>query len=233
MPYGNLTLEELARHLGLDARELLRWAERGRLPGLMVGGKWRFNRAQMLDWAQAELHRFSAEELRNLERAMSSGADDRLIGNLLPPDGVDMLLPARSATSVLRELVKLAEKTGLLWDPDALLDALQQREELRSTALAGGLALPHPRRPLEHAYAEPFICVARVPAGVPFSAPDGRMTDVFVLVCCQDERQHLNALARVTRMFHKTPLADQLRSTTDRADAVALLLEAEAASERG
>jgi PTS system nitrogen regulatory IIA component len=228
VPFGTLTLPELARHLGIDARELQRWAEKGKLPGRMVGGAWRFNEAEMLDWAQSELQNLDEKHIRELEQSMTAGSRDLLISPLLPLDGVEMNLPARSRDSVLRELTQLATRTGMLYDGPGLLAALQQREELCSTALPKGLAIPHPRRPLEsYAMAEPFICVARVPAGVPFSAPDGRLTDLFVLVVAGDERQHLGILARLALMFTTTKLADELRDTIDRDTAIASLISAE------
>lgn len=226
MPFGNMSLPELAKHLGIDARELQRWAEKGRLPGMMVGGQWRFNKAEMLDWVQSELHNLDQRHLRELEKVMS-GSEDRIISRMLPPLGVEMNLPARSRDSLLRELVALADRTGLLYDREGLLAALQEREELCSTALPKGLAIPHPRRPLPYAFAEPLICVARVPSGLPFSAPDGRLTDLFVLVCCLDERSHLSCLARLAMMFSNTNLADELRDTDDRTSALARLISAE------
>lgn len=227
MPFRNLTIEELARHIGMDAREVRRLADRGQLPGQLVGGQWRFNQAAMLDWLQREMHGLGDEHLRNLERAMSDDPDrSPLLGELIPTDAVEIFLPARSRASVLRELVNLVDRTGMLYDGDALHAALAEREELCSTGLAGGFAFPHPRRPLPFATAEPLVCVARVPAGIPFGAPDGRITDLFILVCAHDERRHLQILARLGLLF-SNELADRLRAAVDNAAALEALLEVE------
>lgn len=229
MPYRNMTLDELARHLGLDARLVRKWAERGTLPGTMVGGEWRFNRAQMLDWLQRDIHSLDHEHVRNLERAMSAGSSECLVSELIPAEGINMNLPARSRSSVLRELVGLAERTGLVYDAQGLLESVQERENLSSTALPKGFAIPHPRRPMPYATAEPLICLARVPAGIAFGAPDGKLTDLFVFVCSHDERQHLCVLARLALMF-TTDLPDELRATEDAEAALKLLLAREAAT---
>ncbi|MBW7907267.1 MAG: PTS sugar transporter subunit IIA [Phycisphaerae bacterium] len=226
MPYRNMNIAELARHIGMDAREVKRLAEKGVLPGQMVGGEWRFNRAQMLDWLQRELHSLRPEQIRNLERAMSDVEDEALFGRLLGPEAVNMNLPARSRTSVLHELVALAEHTGMLYDKPALVRALEEREALGSTALAGGYAFPHPRRPMPYATAEPLACLARVPGGIPFGAPDGGLTYVFVLVCSHDERQHLQTLARLALLFGSA-LPQQLRDMDDALEVVALVIATE------
>ena len=226
MPYRNMTIDELARHIGMDARELRKMADKGNLPGNRVGGQWRFNRAQMLDWLQREMHTLDEQNLRNLERAMSDGGDQSVISDLLAAEAVDMNLPARSKASVLRELVSLAEQTGLVYDPKAIVKALEQRETLCSTGLPGGIAFPHPRRPLPYATAEPLICLARVPAGLPHGAPDGRLTYIFVLVCSHDERQHLHVLARLALIFN-SDLPQALRNTESAEEALDLILQTE------
>lgn len=223
-----MTLEELARHIGMDARMVRKWADKGKLPGQMVGGEWRFNRAQMLDWLQREMHTLDEVHLRNLERAMRDPDSDRLIGAYLPLEGIELNLAAKSRASVLRELVRLAERTRLVYDAAAIVDSLKEREALAPTALPRGIAFPHPRRPLPYAAAEPLVCLARIPGGIPFGAPDGRLTDLFVLVCATDERQHLGLLARLAMMF-STNLPDDLRRAELPAEALQLMLETEAA----
>ncbi len=227
MPYRNMTLAELAKHIGMDARELKRLADKGVLPGRLIGGEWRFNRFQMLDWLQREMHNLDEKHIRNLDRAMSTSDEETIISDLLATEAVDMSLPAKSRPSVLRELVNLAERTGLLYDRLELLEALEDRESLAPTALPGGLAFPHPRRPLPYATAESMICLARVPHGVPFGGPDRRLTDLFVMVCCHDERQHLLTLARLALVFNNTPLAEELRAVENDEQAVECMIAAE------
>lgn len=229
MPYRNMTLDDLARHIGMDAREVRRMAERGDLPGQMIGGRWRFNRMQMLDWLQTRMHTLDPQQIQRLENAMADGGDDELISRLIAPEGIELNLPARSKASVLRELINLAERTGQVLNRAALVQALEEREILGATALPGGLALPHPRRPLPEATTEPLICLARVPAGVPFGAPDGGLTDLFVLLLNHDDRAHLMCLARLSLLFGHSPLADALRAAGSRDEALETFVQADRA----
>ena len=226
MPYRNMTLAEIAKHIGMDAREVKRLADRGVLPGRLIGGQWRFNRIQMLDWLQREMHTLDRRHIQNLDRAMSRTDDETIVSNLLATEAIDMELPARSRPSVLRELVSLAERSGLVHHRAEIIDALEQREALVSTALPGGIAFPHPRRPLAYATAEPLLCLARVPAGIPYGAPDGRLTDLFVLVCCHNERQHLLALARLALLFNSA-LPQTLREVDNAEEALHAVLDTE------
>lgn len=226
MPYSNMSLQEIARHIGMDAREVKKLADKGVLPGRLIGGEWRFNRMQMLEWLQKDMHTLDRRHIQNLDRAMSKDEREAVISALLATEGVDLKLPARSKPSVIRELVRLAERTGMVYDADGLIAALDEREAIAPTALPQGLAFPHPRHPMPYATAEPMLCLARVPGGIAYGAPDGRMTDLFVLVCCHDERQHLLALARLAQIFH-SDLPDAIREAEDAEDALEMILEAE------
>ena len=111
----------------------------------------------------------------------------------------------------MKELVVLAGATDLLYDADGLLEALHQREELCSTAMAAGIAIPHPRRPLQYAVAKPILVIANTVQGIGFGAPDGHLTDLFFMTCSQDDHHHLHILARLCRMLNNSSLPDDLR----------------------
>ena len=126
-------------------------------------------------------------------------------------------------------MVALAERTGLLTTTAAeLLAALQEREALCPTALPGGLALLHPRNHDPYMFSDSFLVFGRTTHPMPFGALDGMGTDLFFLVCCQDDRIHLHVLARLFMMCSQTPLLPNLRSATDRDDMLAAILAAEA-----
>jgi mannitol/fructose-specific phosphotransferase system IIA component (Ntr-type) len=74
--------------------------------------------------------------------------------------------------------------------------------------------------------AGPLVCLARVPAGIAFGAPDRRTTDLFLLVCSHEERRHLHTLARLAQLF-STDLAQRLRGVDEPAEALALVLRSE------
>lgn len=78
---------------------------------------------------------------------------------------------------VLKELVELFEATGRVGNSKKLFTDLLNRERKASTALGGGLAVPHVRTMQAKAFA---IVFARSTPGVPFFAPDGEPVHVFL-----------------------------------------------------
>jgi len=228
MPYRNMSLEDFARYVGMDAREVQKLAERGKLPGQKVGGEWRFNRARVTEWLQQEMHTLDEQRLVTLERSMAPGTADAglVLTDLIGLEGIDPTLRANTKTSVLRELVGLAERTGLLYDPDGLLKALEAREEMCSTGLLNGVAIPHPRQPMPYVSAEPMVCVARTTRGIAFGSPCGDLSRLFFLICCHEDRHHLRVLARLMRVLSPEIIED-LMAVENREELLEILLDKE------
>jgi PTS system nitrogen regulatory IIA component len=224
-----MDLTQLASYLQRDVREVSKMASRGYLPGHKIGGEWRFARAEINQWIETHLHGYSEQQLTALETAGDRSAEQEpLVSALLSLPSMAVPLDARTRDSVLRELVRLAEQSWQVYDPDAILEAIRAREELASTALESGVAIPHPRRPLAKALGEAVLAYGRTASGIPFSEPSGHLTDVFFLVCCRDERTHLQVLARLSRLLLRPGFLDALRA----ADSAAATWEVIATAEK-
>ncbi len=223
-----LDLNQLAGLLRRDARELSKLAVKGTLPGRKVAGEWRFHRAEIQNWLEREMPGLDDEQLRNLEETHPEPTEP-LLSTLLQPACVEVPLPARTAASVPRELVRLAEQSWQVYDPQAILDAVFTREEMASTAQENGVAILHPRRPLADALGEALVAFGRTLSGIPFGAPRGGLTDLFFIVLSRDERTHLRVLARLSRLILRPGFLDTLRDAETAADAILVIRSAEAA----
>jgi PTS system nitrogen regulatory IIA component len=206
-----MDMEQLAAYLQRDIREVGKLASRGHLPGHKVGGQWRFARAEINHWIETQLPAYTAKQLATLDSA-GDGDGEPLLANLLSEASMAVPLPSSTKVSVLRELVNLAEQSWQVYDPEAVLEAIRTREEMGSTALPSGVAIPHPRRPLPAALGESVLAYGRTASPLPFGAPSGGLTDIFFLVCCRDDRTHLRVLARLTRLLMRPEFLDELRA---------------------
>jgi nitrogen PTS system EIIA component len=227
---GNDTMDlaQLADLLQRDERELSKLASRGELPGRKVGGSWRFSSAEIQRWLESEMPGLNEAQLKNIEDAHPEPVEP-LITHLIAPDCVEVPLQARTAASAIRAMVRLAEQSWQVYDLDAVLKAVQAREERGSTAQDNGAAVLHPPRPLPDALGESIVAFGRTSAGIPFGAPRGALTDLFFLVCCRDQKTHLRVLARLSRLFLRPGFLDQLRAAETAGAALCVIRAEEAA----
>ncbi len=226
MEHESMDVEQLASLLQRDAREVAKMASRGHLPGQKVGAKWRFSSAEINHWIESQMHAYTEQELLALEQhpAATMTSEPLLVSSLMSETTTAVPLRAGTKGSVLRELSKLAEQSWGMYDADALLAAIKQREEMGSTAFNNGVAIPHPIRPLsEKAQAEALIAYGRTASGIPFSAGAGGLTDLFFLVACRDHKTHLRVMARLSRLMLKPTFADELRAADTAPETLAVL----------
>ena len=72
-----------------------------------------------------------------------------------------------------------------------------------------------------------MLAYGRTATGIPFGASQGGLTDIFFLVCCQDDRTHLRVLARLSRLLLRPGFIDELRATETSAETFQLIDSAE------
>ncbi|HRU07178.1 MAG TPA: PTS sugar transporter subunit IIA [Candidatus Brocadiia bacterium] len=232
-----MRLPEICEFLHVQANEVMDLMRKERLPGQKIAGEWRFRRDEVFHWlGDRHFRDISEARWRQIElgraRQLARDPSESLISLLIPQGGIALDMPAKTRASVLRELVSLAESTGLVYDAEGIHEALAARERLSSTAIGGGVALPHPHEPLPYAVEESMIVVGRTACPVPFGAPDGGLTDLFFLAVCVDREMHLHATARLSRMILSHDLAGRLREaeTPDEARETISAIECEMAS---
>jgi PTS system nitrogen regulatory IIA component len=231
MAAEDFDLNSLANYLHLAPQQVQKMAERGKLPGRKLQGEWRFSAPEIHHWLEDRIGASEDDaELIQVEEVLDQGLPNEpaveaslSIARLLPVEAIAIPLLAKTRNAVLQKMAELAADTGLLWDPDKMVEALRARESLHPTALDNGVALLHPRRPLANMLAEPFIALGITSSGVPFGSSTGQLTDIFFLIGATDDREHLRMLARLSRVLQDESLLEALRSAADPRSAHELL----------
>jgi nitrogen PTS system EIIA component len=135
-------------------------------------------------------------------------------------------LQATDKAGVLAECVDaLVTGTAEITKKDAILQMLQSREDLGSTAVGPGVAFPHGRT---LAVQKLTVLMARSVAGVAFDSVDGNPTHLFfVLIAPPQDSGHryIKSLAALTERLQDESLREKLLATEDYASFCAALQE--------
>jgi PTS system nitrogen regulatory IIA component len=214
MPREQMSEAQVAAYLHMDVREVVKLASRGQIPCRKVRGQFQFFKGDLDHWVERQMPKLNKRRLADIEKGVSRhhGVEDTslIVRPLIPEGGVEVPLVAKTPDSVIRELVEVADRLGLVYNRDELVGEVRRREQLCTTALTPGVAMPHPRHPLPYDIAESFVIPGLTPSGVPFGAADGSLTRLFFLICCKDDRTHLHVLARLAQMLHDPSDVDAL-----------------------
>lgn len=136
------------------------------------------------------------------------------IADLLDAKAISVELTASSKMEVLAELVDILRRVKPDLDAKELLSVLIDREELGSTGIGEGVAIPHGKiKGLDRL----LMAFGRKKEGVDFDAMDNRPAHLFFLLLAPESEStlHLKALARISKLLRKDDVRRQLYDATD------------------
>lgn len=234
MPYRFLNVDEVAEYLRLSRADVERLVKERDIPFETRGHRAVFRQWDIDAWASQRILRAGAIHLaehldKSAQHAHLLTPGGKLLPQLLRPEQIDPAMAAKTKASLVRDLAALAARTGWVCDSSELVASLKAREALCSTAVPGGVAFLHPRAQQPYRFTASFLVLGRTLQPIHFGAPDRQPTDIFFLLGCQDERLHLQLLARLCLMVQKGDLLAQLRAAPEVSTMHACVLAAERA----
>lgn len=150
-----------------------------------------------------------------------------LLTELLTPERVRVPLAATTKDALLEEMVAVLRDAGAVTDPSDVLRAVRAREEVLSTGIGSGVAIPHGRSAGSRALA---MAAGVLSSPVEYDALDGAPVRLVFLVVGPESvgSDHVKALGRISRLVRRDALRDRLAAATSSAEFLAVLAEADA-----
>jgi PTS system nitrogen regulatory IIA component len=188
-----LTVHDAARLLSVSEKTIYRWIKGGSIPAYQINEQYRFNRAELLEWATARRINVSPEIFMEPE---VGDAPPPMLSEALQVGGVYYRVGGSNKASVLQamvDMIKLPEEVDRVF----LHQVLLAREALGSTGIGEGIAIPHVRNPIVLHLTRPVVTLAFLEHPVDFGALDGQpVTTLFTLIS-PTVRAHLHLLSRL------------------------------------
>ena len=189
-----LTVRDVSKLFQVSEKTIYRWITQGILPAYRVNDQYRFNRAELLEWATSRRMNVSPEIFAEPE---SSAAPLPSLVEALQAGGIFYRVGGTDKESVLRavvETLRLPEEV----DREFLLRVLLAREALESTGIGDGIAIPHVRNPIVLHVPRPLIALCFLEHAVDFDALDGKPVSIVFSLISPTVRAHLRLLSRLS-----------------------------------
>jgi PTS system nitrogen regulatory IIA component len=129
-----LTIEEVAKYLRVSERTVYDWAQKGEIPSGKIGTVWRFKKDEVERWVN---DRLSSSKEAPADLAL-------LVKNILSPERI-VFMEHQTKHDALVKLSQTLATAPQIKDGKELEREILKREELMSTALGKGIAIPHVR----------------------------------------------------------------------------------------
>jgi PTS system nitrogen regulatory IIA component len=148
--------------------------------------------------------------------------------DILVKDAAILDLGVRTKRDVLSEMAAALAKVEPQIEADRLLEVLLEREELQSTGIGEGVAIPHGKMVGLDRLVASF---ARSTEGVEFDSIDGQLTYHFFLLVVPEHSggQYLKALARISRFFRDVTFRQRLTNAESLEEVIRAIEEEDAA----
>lgn len=202
-----LTLTEAADYLKVSEKTVLRMVRSGRIPGAKVSNQWRFLRSVIDDWVMSRMQRSPSNNLAVVANKHPQLAPLR---KLISTDGILLNLTPGSKQHILNQLIAPFVARGIVEQPVQYLADLVAREQVVSTAIGDGIAVPHARNPEESGLKECCIGIGICREGTDFDSLDGLPTRLFFLIGSTSTENHLPLMAKTMLMLRNPNVRDGL-----------------------
>ncbi len=221
----NITVHEAAKILNVSTKSIYRWIKQGKLPAYHIQDQYRLNRAELTEWATANRVEISpsvliepeslTQELPSLSQALEVG-------------GISYRVEGTHRDEVLRSVVHgIPLPEGV--DREFLYEVLRTREELTSTGIGDGIAIPHARNPIVLHVDRPLVSLCFLENPVDFYAVDGKPVHTLFVLVSPTVRAHLHILSRLSFALRDPQLRACLVRQGTRAEIYRELARSEAA----
>ncbi len=213
-----LSLEELAGCLDTHPDIVLRWIRQGRIPVKRRQDICVFNPEVLEKWAAVNHVSFTPPEkkTRPLLEEKPSG-----LARAIEKGGIYYDIPGETVSDVLRSAVERMESVAGRRLKDLLLEKLLDRENMMSTGIGSGAAVPHPRSPVRHeadGQPEEQMAVCFLSSPVDWQAVDNKPVFVLFIIVAPTAREHLHLLSRISYCMRDNAFRDLIAGRPDPED---------------
>jgi PTS system nitrogen regulatory IIA component len=190
-PTMKVTVKDAAQLLSVTEKTIYRWIKQGVIPAYQINDQYRFNRAELLEWATSRRINVSPGIFSEPE-----GGESPLLSEALKAGGFHYRVGGTDKATVLHaavDMMKLPEEV----DREFLYQVLLAREALGSTGIGEGIAIPHVRNPIVLHLSRPMVTLCFLEHAVDFGALDRQPVTTLFTIISPTVRAHLYLLSRL------------------------------------
>jgi nitrogen PTS system EIIA component len=189
----NLSVRDTAGLLKVSEKTIYRWIKQKSIPAYQVQDQYRFNRAEILEWATSRRLNVSSEIFAEPE---AEGQPVPSLLDAMEAGGVFYRVSGEDKESALREVVELLRLPDEV-DREFLLRVLLAREAIAPTAVGDGIAIPHVRNPVVLHVGRPSLALCFLERPIEYGALDGKPVGTLFTIISPTTRAHLHMMSKL------------------------------------
>lgn len=222
-----LTIPDVAKILQVSEKTIMRMLQDESIPGFKVANQWRFHPEDFDNWLKKKRSERGGSARTGIASMLSQELESVPLSRLTAEDLVVTDIPPGRKEDVLAVLTQPLVDRGIVVNPDRFISGLMDREEMMSTGVGGGVALPHLRNPRDQSVDRPLIIMGISPAGVEWNSIDGNPVNLFLMPVTGNEVIHLRTLAAIRQALVIDEIIELLVKAGSGKELMSILLKIE------
>ncbi len=215
-----LTINDIVNVFAVSEGTVRDWIEKKKLPCIKANEQYRFNYIELLDWALKKKIRLTPDVLAIGNRDNNNPG---VLSQALQAGRIFYDIPGTHQKDVLKSIVDVLPLPPRL-NKEALWQMLIAREELMSTAIGNGIAIPHVRNPVVLNIDHPSVSLCFLKNSVDFKALDGRPVFILFILLSPSVKTHLLILSRLAFCLQNSRLQEYLHKRAPREQILAEIM---------
>ncbi|NTV28685.1 MAG: PTS transporter subunit EIIA [Candidatus Omnitrophica bacterium] len=223
-----LTFRDIEQAFKIEEKTLYKWLNSKGMPAVKANDQYYFNSVEVLEWALKCRIPLTPGALKLCEKTRS-GQD--VITPALANGGIYFGLQGGRSEEVLEKVLDhLPLPANIAKEP--LKEMLLSREQVGTTGIGNGIAIPHVKHPVVLAGMEPMVGLFFLDQAVDFSSLDGEKVHTLFVILSSSFKGHLSILSRLAFCLQDEGVKEALGRRANREEILASFQVAESKTKR-
>lgn len=216
-----LKVKDVANILNVSEKTVNDWVKERKIPFIKVNNQIRFYKNEINEWVIKNQMPVS-EKIMDLSQA-------RIPANLyelLVRGGIYYDVKGKNVEDVLKNAIKTIPTPEDI-SKNMIIEALLKREELMTTAMGKGIAIPHPRNPIITHIENESVSICLLKNEVDFRAMDKVPVHTLFVILSANPKRHLEILSKISYLSMQTDFIALLQEKAETRKILSYILECE------
>jgi nitrogen PTS system EIIA component len=206
----NLKIKDLIELLGVSEKTIYRWLKEKKIPAYRIQNQYRFSRTEINEWLLANRISFTDKILD-----LALAREPLSLTECLYRGTIDYNIEGSNVEGVIKNAVNTI-RTPRELDKNLIIEALLNREDMMSTGIGHGIAIPHPRSPIITDASETSVSICMLANPVDFKSLDRTPVHTLFIVLTANSKRHLEILSKISYMCQQSDFRTLLEKRSPR-----------------
>jgi PTS system nitrogen regulatory IIA component len=192
-----LKIKDVAQLVSVSEKTIYRWIIENKIPAYRVNHQYRFNRDEINNWLLAN-KLGNRKEIPENPPASSSLS----ISELFAVGGIYYKIEGNTVEEAIKNSIDVLTLPAYI-RKEKLFEAVLEREQLMSTAIGKGIAIPHPREPMIASPKEQSISLCFLDSKIDYNSLDAERVSILFFILSSNPKNHLELLYKIIFLCHQ------------------------------